>query len=260
MQSSNPVLSRDGIFNQGRGAAAGAATADQLQHMYDQPAFTPPVGARMTIDDVVAKTGILFAVLVATAAASWVLDLGMSIGIVALLVGFGLAMANTFKKVVSPALVIAYAAVEGVFLGIFSHVLSTAYPGIALQAVLGTAAAFSVMLVLYRSGKVRNTPRFQKTLLGLGAGYFVFLLVNLGFNFFGAGINLWSGGILSFAISIFAVGLASFFLILDFDMIEKSIAAGVPERESWRASFGLMVTLVWLYIEMLRLIAILRGD
>jgi len=214
----------------------------------------------MTLDDVVAKTGLLFLVALVTAAGAWVLDVGIGIAVAAALVGFGLAMVNTFKKQVSAPLVLAYAAVEGVFLGALTHVLSLSYPGIALQAVLGTASAFLVMLFLYRSGRLRATPTFTKVLVGLGLGYLVFIVANLGLNFFGNGISRWDGGILSIAISVFAVGLASLFLILDFDQVERGIAAGAPESESWRAAFGLMVTLVWLYVEMLRLIAILRGD
>jgi len=265
MRSSNPVLSRDDAFSRnGSAALGGAASAQQLENMYQQPSYAPPPvtgGARMTIDDVVAKTGLLFLVAAGTATAAWVLDVGMGTALIAALVGFGLAMVNTFKKTVSPALVLAYAAVEGVFLGAFSHVLSVRYPGIAMQAVLGTAAAFMVMLLLYRSGRLRATPTFTKVLVGLGFGYMAFLMINLLLSSFtDAGVDLWSGGVLSFAISVFAVGLASLFLIMDFDQIERGIAAGAPESESWRAAFGLMVTLVWLYVEMLRLLAIMRGD
>ncbi len=265
MRSSNPVLSRDDVFSRGGTATTGAsAGVSQLEEMYQQPSYAPPApptGARMTLDDVVAKTGILLLTAVVTAGAAWVLDVGMGIALVAALVGFGLAMVNIFKKKVSPPLVIAYAAVEGVFLGALTHVLSQAYPGIALQAVLGTGAAFTVMLLLYKSGRIRATPTFYKVLMGLGFGYMAFLLVNLGLNLFlDGGVNLWERGFLSLAISVFAVGLASLFLILDFDQIERGIAAGAPESESWRASFGLMVTLVWLYVEMLRLISLLRGE
>lgn len=264
MRSSNPVLTRDDVFTRGGTAAlGGAASAQQLENMYQQPSYAPPrapVGARMTLDDVVAKTGLLFLVALVTAAGAWVLDVGMGVALIAALVGFGLAMVNTFKKQVSPPLVLAYAAVEGVFLGAFTHVLSVRFPGIAVQAVAGTAAAFMVMLLLYRSGRLRATGKFTKVLTTLAVVYFVFLLVNLGLNLFGDnGVNLWEGP-LALAISVFAVGLASLFLILDFDQIERGIAMGAPESESWRAAFGLMVTLVWLYVEMLRLIAILRGD
>ena len=216
----------------------------------------------MTIDDVVAKTGIMFAVLVATGATAWYLDLDGPWLIGSLLVGLGLAMVNIFKKVVSPPLVLAYAAVEGIFLGIISNIYGSLYDGIVLQAVLATVATFAVMLALYRSGKIRATPKFRKALIGAAIGYFAFVVVNLILNlaFDGAGINRWGDGLLPIAISLFAVGLASLFLILDFDEIEKGVQAGAPERESWRAAFGLMVTLIWLYVEILRLLSILRGD
>ena len=258
MQSSNPVLSRAGAF----GGGAQAASAGQLQEMYDQPSYVAPTGARMTIDDVVAKTGMMFVVLVASASVAWFLDLDGGWLIGSALVGFGLALVNIFKKVVSPPLVLAYAAVEGVFLGILSHIYGSLYDGIVLQAVLATAATFAVMLALYRSGRIRATPMFRKVLTGALLGYVAFLLVNFVLNaaFGNAGINLWGNGLLPLAISLFAVGLASLFLILDFDMIEKGVQAGVPERESWRAAFGLMVTLIWLYVEILRLISILRSE
>jgi len=265
MQSNNPVLTREDVFSpkgySGFGSGPATAEADRLEEMFNQPAYAPPrATARMTLDDVVNKMAILLVVIVATAAGAWFLNVGYGVAIVAALVGFGLAMANTFRKVVSPALVIAYAAVEGVFLGAISHWLNTMYSGIVVQAVLGTMAAFAVMLALYKSGKIRVTPTFQKVLLGLGLGYMVFLGINLIFSLFGAGVNLWGNGLLPVAISIFAVGLASFFLVLDFDLIEKALKSGVPERESWRAAFGLTVTLIWLYVEMLRLLAILRSD
>ena len=263
MQSSNPVLTRADAFT--RGGTGLAAEAAALEEAYRNPSYVPPrERARMTLDDVVSKTAMLFGVAAVTGAIAWILDLGVAVAIAAAVVGLVLSIVNTMKRVVSPPLVLAYAAVEGIFLGVISHYLSDIYPGIVLQAVLGTASAFAVMLVLYRTGKVRVTPRFTKTLIGLAAGYLVFLVLNLVLTAFGGGFDLWhaDGGsiLLPLAISVFAVGLASFFLILDFDQIEKGIKAGVPEQESWRAAFGLMVTLVWLYVEMLRIIAILRGN
>ena len=185
MQSSNPVLSRAGAF----GGGAQAASASQLQEMYDQPTYVETSGPRMTIDDVVAKTGMMFVVLVATASVAWFLDLGRPWLIGSALVGLGLAMVNIFKKAISPALVLAYAAVEGIFLGILSNVFGSMYDGIVLQAVLATAATFAVMLALYRSGKLRATPKFRKVLIGAALGYLAFIVVNLLLNFAGAGIN-----------------------------------------------------------------------
>jgi uncharacterized YccA/Bax inhibitor family protein len=116
-----------------------------------------------------------------------------------------------------------------------------------------------VMLALYRSGRIRVTPRFTRVLLGAALGYMAFLLVNLVLNLFGAGANLWQGGF-GLITAAFGTVLASLFLTLDFDEIERGVRAGVAEPEAWRAAFGLMVTLVWLYIELLRLISILRSE
>jgi uncharacterized YccA/Bax inhibitor family protein len=212
----------------------------------------------MTLDDVVSKTGLLVLVAAVTGAISWTLDVGYGLAFLAMLVGFGLAMVNTFKRAVSPGLVLAYAAVEGVFLGAISHALEYRYPGVVLQAVVGTGVAFAVMLGLYRSGRVRVTPRFTKVVVGAALAYLVLMLGNLVFRMFGGGFNAWGGGLGLLTAGI-GIVLACLFLTLDFDMVDQSIRAGVPERESWRAAFGLMVTLVWLYFEMLRLISILRN-
>jgi uncharacterized YccA/Bax inhibitor family protein len=212
----------------------------------------------MTLDDVVSRTGLLVLVAAVTGAVSWGLDVGYGLAFLAMLVGFGLAMVNTFKRSVSPGLVLAYAAVEGVFLGAISHALEYRYPGVVLQAVAGTGVAFAVMLALYRSGRIRVTPRFTKVLLGAGLAYLALMLGNLVFRMFGGGFNAWGGGLGLLTAGI-GIVLACLFLTLDFDMVDQSIRAGVPEQEAWRAAFGLMVTLVWLYFEMLRLISILRN-
>jgi uncharacterized YccA/Bax inhibitor family protein len=212
----------------------------------------------MTIDDVVSRTGLLLLIVLATGGVAWGLNLGWGVAFAAMLVGFGLAMVNTFKRSVSPGLVLAYAAVEGVFLGAISHALEYRYPGVVLQAVVGTGVAFGVMLALYRSGRIRVTPRFTKVLLGAGLAYLVLMLGNLVLRMFGTGFNAWGGGLGLLTAGI-GIVLACLFLTLDFDMVDQSIRAGVPEQEAWRAAFGLMVTLVWLYFEMLRLISILRN-
>jgi uncharacterized YccA/Bax inhibitor family protein len=170
-------------------------------------------------------------------------------------------MVNTFSKTIRPGLILAYAAVEGIALGSISHVLNSAYPGIAGQAVMGTICAFAGMLFAYRSGRIRVTPKFTKMLIGAALGYFLLGVVSMIGSFFGLGSGLGLFGISGFGpmIAIAGVALASFFLILDFDQIEKGVAAGALEQESWRAAFGLMVTIVWLYMEILRLLSILRG-
>ena len=161
-------------------------------------------------------------------------------------------MVNTFKKSVSPALVIAYAAFQGLALGGISRAFNDTYPGIVSQAVLGTLCAFGGILFAYRSGKIRVTPKFTRIMLGALVGYMVFAVISI---FTGR-----PGGATGTLIAVAAVALATFFLVLDFDQIEKTIAAGAPRNESWRSAFGLMVTLVWLYLEVLRLLSILRNN
>jgi uncharacterized YccA/Bax inhibitor family protein len=205
----------------------------------------------MSIDDVVIKTAGLFAVLVAVGAFAWQAN-NPAFALIGLIGGFILAMVNTFSKKVRPALVIAYAAFQGLALGTISAVFEASYPGIVSQAVLGTASAFGGVLLAYRSGKIRVTPKFTRVMMGALIGYLVFAVVTL---FTGRP----TGG-LGFLIAVAAVGLATMFIVMDLDQIEKAIAARVPQEESWRMGFGLMVTLVWLYLEVLRLISILRSQ
>jgi uncharacterized YccA/Bax inhibitor family protein len=264
MESRNPVFSRSETFSRGGYARFDQSLSDQqLERMYAAPSATPVQMRRMTLDDVVVRTGLLFAVLLLTGAAAWLLNFGIGIAIIAALAGFGVALAVTFKREASPALCVTYAALEGVFVGTLSHYYEAQWSGIVPQAVLGTLAAFTGMLVLYRSGKLRATPKFTKMLLVAAFGYLalslvsiisaIFLGVGEGWGFFGIpGIGI--------LLCVAGVALASFFLILDFDYIEQAVANGAPEREAWRAGFGLLVTLVWLYLELLRLLAILRGE
>jgi uncharacterized YccA/Bax inhibitor family protein len=266
MQSSNPVLGR--AFNQ-RGFAAmdSTVTATQdspatLESLYNAPAASSLRTGRMTIDDVVTRTGILFAVLVVTGAAAWTLNLGTGVLMIGILGGFALAMVNTFSKTVRPILMIAYAALEGLALGTLSHFYNIAYPGIVSQAVLGTLAAFAGVLFAYRSGRVRVTPRFTRIVIGAAIGYLVLGVISMiaAMSHVGNGMGLYGVHGLGLLLALAGVGLASIFLILDFDQIQKGVAAGLPEQESWRAAFGLMVTLVWLYMEVLRLLSILRNN
>ena len=163
-------------------------------------------------------------------------------------------------------LILAYAAAEGVFLGGISSYFNAQWDGIVLQAVLATVATFAVCLALFRSGKVRVTPKFTRWLMVAMGGYAVFCLVNLALVWtgtmdgFGLRSNVTVLGIpLGVIIGIVAVGMAAASLIVDFDSIQRGVAKGIAKRYAWAAAFGLLVTLVWLYIEFLRILAILRG-
>ncbi|MCX6446742.1 MAG: Bax inhibitor-1/YccA family protein [Actinobacteria bacterium] len=255
MKSSNPVLGK--AFNQPNNMQV-----DQLEQSYNAPAASSIRTGRMTIEDVVAKTGFLFAILVVVGAIAWGANLGQGALLIGFLGGFVLAMVISFSKTVKPGLVVAYAALQGLALGTISHYYETFYPGIVSQAVIGTIAAFAGVLFMYRSGRLRATPQFTRAVMGAAIGYFILGLVSLVASFFGVGQGYGFYGVsgLGLLLAVAGVALASFFLVLDFDQIEKGVAAGVPEKESWRASFGLMVTIVWLYLEVLRLLSILRNN
>ena len=255
MKSSNPVLGK--AFNQPT-----TSRFDQLEQSYNAPAASSMRTGRMTIEDVVAKTGFLFAILVVVGALAWSANLGMGAVLLGFLGGFVLAMVISFNKNIKPGLVIAYAGLEGLALGTLSSYYESFYPGIVSQAVIGTVAAFAGVLVMYRNGTLRATPQFTRAVIGAAIGYFILGLASLIASFFGVGQGYGFYGVsgLGLLLAVAGVGLASLFLVLDFDQIEKGVAAGVPEKESWRASFGLMVTVVWLYLEVLRLISILRND
>ena len=214
----------------------------------------------MTVDDVVTKTGITLAVLVAAAAVTWISEQWW-LALPAALVGFGLAMVVIFKKTVSPPLILAYAAVQGVFLGGISAIFNARFPGVVLNAVVGTAAVFGGMLVVYKTGAVRVTPRFQKWMMGALIGVVGLMLVNLVASFFTpGGLGLRAGGTTAIIFSLVCIGVAAFSFLMDFDAADKAIRAGAPEKFAWYTAFGLTVTLVWLYLEMLRLLSYFQGD
>jgi uncharacterized YccA/Bax inhibitor family protein len=225
-------------------------------------AGTPPaVGRPMTIDDVVTKTGITLAVLVAAAVATYFTG-AFALALPAALIGFVLALVIVFKKVVSPPLILAYAAVEGVFLGGISGWFARLFePGIILQAVTGTMLVFGGMLVVYKTGAVKVTPRFTKWLMGALIGVVGLMIINLIASFFiPSGIGIRSGGTLAIIFSLVCIGIAAFSFLLDFDAADEAIRAGAPEKTAWYIAFGLTVTLVWLYLEILRLLSYFQNE
>jgi len=286
----NPVFDRSEIFrdprarkqNQRAGARGGVIQdtvssapldAAALNRMYQAPSATTAQTGRLTYDDVIMKTGGLLTVVVLMAAVTWFVvpdSARMPLAIGGALIGFVLGMVNSFKKSPSPALIIAYSVAEGAFLGGISWFIETngvngsSLQGVVMQAVLATLATFAACLVLFRSGRVRVTPKFTRWLLIAMVGYLVFSVANLALSFFNVGGGdafgpLRHGG-LGVAVGLFAVGLAAAMLIVDFDSIKRGVEQGVPATYAWTAAFGLVVTLVWMYLEFLRLIAILRSN
>ncbi len=280
---SNPVFDNTAVFrdprrSRGRGQGGGPVVMQQptapaydaatLESMYGAPAATTAQTGRLTYDDVIVKTAGLLAVVVAAAAFAWFVvpdTLRMPVALAGALVGFVLGLVNAFKRAPSPALIVLYAAAEGLFLGGISWFIEVAanLPGIVTQAVLATLATFAAALALFRSGKVRVTPKFTRWLLVAMGGYLLFSLVNFGLAIFNVGDGMFGplrSGPLGLVVGLFAVGLAAAMLIVDFDSIKRGVEQGAPARFAWTAAFGLVVTLVWMYLEFLRLLAILRGD
>ncbi|MFE0020278.1 Bax inhibitor-1/YccA family protein [Amycolatopsis sp. NPDC059021] len=240
------------------------------------PGYTPTGSADrpMTVDDVVIKTGLSLAValvagvltalwaqsqLVVTASGRVALPgivLGVAIG--ALIVGFVISLVMIFRGKPSGVMTLLYSGVEGVFLGALSGVFEAIYPGIALQAIIGTAGVFIAMLVVYKTGAVKVTPKLTKWIIGAVAGAAILMLVNLitavffGFN------PLRDGGPIAIIFSLVVIGIAAFSFLLDFDQADRMIREGMPSKWAWYAAFGLMTTLVWLYLEILRLLSYLR--
>ncbi|WP_199432553.1 Bax inhibitor-1/YccA family protein [Qaidamihabitans albus] len=273
--SSNPAFR-----NLPRGAAAGGGYAGFNQPQGGVPGYgkpQAPAGAAdrpMTVDDVVMKTGACIGTALLTGAptAIWAQSqlaagsMGAVFGalIIGMLVGLGLSLFIIFKQKASGPLTLAYSAAEGVFLGAFTGVFqSFVSPGqpLALQAILGTGLVFIAMLVVYKTGAVKVTPKLTKWVIGAAAGAFMLMLVNLVVGMFnGEGIGIRGTGPLAIGISLLFIGIAAFMLLLDFDMADRMIRDGMPSKWAWFAAFGLMTTLVWLYLEMVRLLAALNSE
>jgi uncharacterized YccA/Bax inhibitor family protein len=286
MRSSNPVFSRRGFSREdgyaGFGGQQGAApqaqgnpygggnpyamTSDQLQQQYQAPPAGPlQTSGRMTMDDVVMRTAMTLGTVIVGALLAWFVlpvsptSYGIAFG--AAMVALVLGMVQAFKRTAVPALIIGYAAFEGIFLGVISEMYNSRWQGAPLQAVLGTMAVFAGMLIAYRTRLIRVTARYQRIGLAIAIGFVLLTFVNLIAAMIGGGngLGLRSGG-LGIVVGIIGVLLGAFFLSLDFKQIEDGIRYGAPEKESWLAAFGLTLSLVWIYLEMLRLISLLRGN
>jgi len=237
----------------------------QLQDLYNQPSAGPVQMGRLTLDDVVMKTLGLFAVVVAVAAVSWLtvadrpglsvpLMLGGMFGSLAL----GLVIA--FKKTISVPLIVLYAVLEGVLVGAISSVFERLFPGVVTTAVIATTATFAGMFLAWKFG-IKVTDRSRRIFGMAIMGYLLFSLANVVASFMGVGAGWGFGGknsLLGIGISVLGVGLASYSLAIDFDSVDRAVAAQLPEKYSWLLAHGLIVTLVWLYLEILRLLARLR--
>lgn len=214
-----------------------------------------PADGTMTIAGTINKTAILFLILILGASISWyqpwsVFVWGGAIG------GFIVAMVTIFKKEWSPITAPIYAGLEGLFLGGISLMYANAYNGIVFNAVMLTLGVFAAMLMAYRSGLIEVTQRFRMGVVAATGGIFLVYLASIILGFFGIELSLITGtGYMGIGFSLIIVGVAALNLVLDFDMIEKGAQANAPKYFEWYTSFGLMITLVWLYLEILRLLS-----
>jgi len=288
MQSNNPVFRRSDAFNgastnaqgnqtyPGNGAAYQGYGQTQPAPGYDQPQYGAPTttGRPMTIDSVVQKTGISLGIVIVFAALTWWLtpdidptngdpDLGPLFAAITIgsLGAFGLSMVNSFKRVISPPLVMAFAALEGVAMGGLSKFFDAYFgDGIVTQAVIGTFAAFAGTLAAYKFFNIQVGSKFRTFVIAAMFGMVGLSLLEIVLGMFGSQLGLFGFGSAGLLFAIAGLVLGVFMLILDFDFVEKGVAAGIDERESWRAAFALTVSLVWIYTNLLRILAIFSQD
>jgi uncharacterized YccA/Bax inhibitor family protein len=258
VQSSNPVLTRLGE----------AARASRYETGVT-PGYPGAPARAMTMDDVVVRTVALLAVTGVVGAASWIL-LPASSGLtyfaafMSSIAGLVLGLVISFRRITSPAVIVPYAVLQGVALGVFSRAFESWYSGIVLQAVVATFGIFAVMAVLYKLKVLRATPRFTKFVIGALIGVMVLAFANWLFYLFGVNLGLreysadgkvsW----LPIVFSLVIIGVGALTFILDFDAIDQGTRYGLPEKYAWYCAFGILVGLIFLYYEILRLLSYLR--
>ena len=272
-QQSQPQYGQAQYGQQGYGQAQyGQAQYGQQgygQQAYGQPQYTDysaptysepiPAGERLTMNDVLVKTAINLGLVVVGAVVAWYVPVLMFLG---LLGGLVLGLVNSFKQKVSPVLVMAYALMEGMMLGGLSAIVNLRYPGTAIQAVLATIVVAGVTLALFANGKIRTTPKLNKIFMIGALSYLGYGLVSmLTAGLFGFSLNSMSiGGIpLGLPIALIAVAMATYSLLIDYTTTAEAVDAGLPQSESWRLAFGLTASLVWLYVEILRVLMYLAS-
>jgi uncharacterized YccA/Bax inhibitor family protein len=289
MQSNNPVFRRSEEFNSANTygnqtyAGGGAPTTGYGQPPTGGPDQWSPdsrVGAPMTIDSVVQKTAISLGVVVITAAITWFVtpdlkalaedpDTSIAPLFAALTIGslgaFALSMVNSFKRVISPGLVLLFCAFEGVALGAFSKLIDSMFSSpdsgnLVIQAVIGTFAAFAGTLAAYKVFDIKVGTKFRMFVIGAVFGMIALSLMELVLGMFGNSFGLFGFGALGMLTAIAGLVLGVFMLILDFDFVEQGVRNQIPEQESWRAAFAMTVSLVWIYTNLLRLLAIFNSD
>ncbi len=280
--ASNPVFNRIDKqitkgdyagFDRGHAASGMSAGGDvqdslnsqQLQDLYNQPSAGPVQMQRVTLDDVVMKTLGLFSIVLLVGAATWYtvagsINLSLPLMLGGMFGSLAVGLVIAFKKTISVPLIVLYAVLEGVLVGAISEVFEQRWPGVVTTAVIATVCTFAGMLLGYKSGLIKVTDRSRRIFGMAILGYLLFGLVNVAAAFMGVGGGWGFGGTgpMGIVISVLGVGLASYSLAIDFDSVDRAVKAQLPEKYSWLLAHGLIVTLVWLYLEILRLLARMR--
>jgi uncharacterized YccA/Bax inhibitor family protein len=269
VKSHNPVLSRLGQAAE-RERAAAYAPAGPYGPPVGQPYPTgqaypaaPPAVAPMTIDDVVVRTVTLLGLTGLSGGLAWVLvpdRLTMPIWITAAVVGLVLGLVIAFARITNPLVIGAYAVVEGVFLGLVSRYYESVSYGIVLQAVIGTFGVFFLMAMLYKAKVIRATPKFVRGVIAAMVGVFALMLINLVLGLFGFNTHLRDGSPIAIGFSLIVIVIAALTFILDFHQVEEGVRYGLPRKYAWACAFGILVSLIWLYLEILRLLSYFQGD
>ena len=261
MATSNPAFNRSAVFQD---TGRQPISMEQLEELYGRPAATPSDTGRMTYNDTIMKTLISFGLVLVGAVVGWVVPI---LALPAAIAGLVLALVNIFKKKPSRGLVLSFAAAQGVFVGGISAIFNTMWDGIVTQAVFGTLAVVGVTLFLFLNGTLRSSPRLTKIFVVGMFGYLAFSLVNFGLMIFGATDSMFGlrsyefcGIPLGAILGVVIVLLAVYSLVMDFESIKHGVEQGAPEVYGWQAAFGITMTVVWLYVEILRILAILRGE
>jgi uncharacterized YccA/Bax inhibitor family protein len=234
--------------------------------IYDKAGIAATGSSVMTIHGTINKIGIMLLLVIAAAAYTWNMVMGANpasagtLAIVGAVGGFIMALVTIFRPQSSAITAPIYAILEGLFLGAISAIINAKYPGLAFQAVLLTIGTLFTMLFLYRSGRIRATPKFRRgVMMATGAVFFAYLMSWI-LGLLGMSVGfMHSSGPLGILINLVIIVIAALNLIMDFDFIEKGSQMGAPKFMEWYGAFGLMVTLIWLYIEFLRLLSRFAG-
>jgi uncharacterized YccA/Bax inhibitor family protein len=269
VRTTNPVLTRlgaDAAREREANPQVFGQQAAQTAYPTDESVLgtAPPDTRPMTVDDVVVRTVGMVALVVAAAGAVWLgtePGAGIRLAMPAMFIGLVLGLVIAFARVTNPYVISTYAVVMGVFLGGVSQYFNLRYDGVVMQAVIATLGVFLLMGFLYKSGTIRATPKFVKFMVGALAGAAAVILINLAITLFtGEPTILRDGGPIAIIVSLVFITIAALSFILSFHEVEEGVRLGLPQKYAWACAFGILVSLIWLYIEMLRFLSYFQGD